>query len=72
MHRSTSSLWRTRDASTPPDWHLGHDRIRELCDRPFTSVEEMNETILRVNAVVTSRDTLVILGDVLWASSRTP
>lgn len=46
------------------DWHLGHQRIIELCDRPFSSVEEMNETILdRCNSVVGESDTLILLGD---------
>lgn len=47
------------------DPHFGHARIIELCDRPFSSVEEMNEEILaRINATVSSSDRLVILGDI--------
>ncbi len=48
------------------DPHLGHERIIELCGRPFGSVGEMNDAILdRINSVVARQDTLVIVGDVL-------
>ena len=48
------------------DPHLGHERIIELCDRPFGSVGEMNDAILdRINSVVARQDTLVVVGDVL-------
>jgi calcineurin-like phosphoesterase family protein len=54
----TGRTWYTADL------HLGHERIIELCDRPFESTEEMNEAILaRINRTVGTRDTLVILGD---------
>jgi calcineurin-like phosphoesterase family protein len=53
-------IWYTGDP------HLGHERIIELCDRPFGSVGEMNEVLIdRINAVVARQDTLVIVGDVL-------
>jgi calcineurin-like phosphoesterase family protein len=46
------------------DWHLGHVRILELCDRPFKSVHHMNYSIIeRCNDIVTERDTLVLHGD---------
>jgi len=58
--------WRVGKTYWTADWHLGHERIIELCNRPFKSVSEMNREIIeRVNAVVTGRDTLVILGDVI-------
>lgn len=48
------------------DWHLGHERIIELCDRPFRGVTQMNhELIDRANDVVDEQGTLVILGDVV-------
>jgi len=35
------------------DIHLDHDNIIDYCDRPFSSVEEMNETLVEHwNAVV--------------------
>lgn len=47
------------------DWHLGHQRIIELSQRPFRSVDEMNaEIVRRHNDVVGENDTLWILGDV--------
>ena len=51
--------WRVGNTYWTSDWHWGHDRIRELCGRPFGSVGEMNRVLLeRVNDVVTRRDTL--------------
>ena len=47
------------------DTHFSHARIIELCGRPFSSVEEMDKTIIdRINEVVGSKDRLVILGDI--------
>ncbi len=47
------------------DLHFGHTRISELSGRPFTSVDEMNETLIsRWNARVTDDDTVHVLGDV--------
>jgi calcineurin-like phosphoesterase family protein len=47
------------------DWHLGHQRICELSNRPFASVDEMNEQLIeRHNALVKSNDRVWILGDV--------
>jgi calcineurin-like phosphoesterase family protein len=53
------AIWFTSDT------HFGHERIIELCDRPFSSVEEMNETMIeRWNEVVHPQDWVVHLGDV--------
>jgi calcineurin-like phosphoesterase family protein len=47
------------------DLHLGHTRIIELCSRPFSSVEEMNESLIRRwNEVVGPDDRVYVLGDV--------
>ncbi|AXG66306.1 phosphoesterase [Streptomyces phage Annadreamy] len=47
------------------DTHFGHARIIELCNRPFSSVEEMNEVMIeRWNSVVKSTDTVIHFGDV--------
>ncbi|AXH49338.1 phosphoesterase [Streptomyces phage Blueeyedbeauty] len=47
------------------DTHFGHARIIELCNRPFSSVEEMNEEMIaRWNAVVKPTDTVIHFGDV--------
>src|SRR4051812_47384059 len=60
------SEWRTGRVYYWGDPHLGHDRIRELCGRPYASVTEMNQALLDgVNSRVTGRDTLVVVGDAL-------
>lgn len=47
------------------DWHLGHANIIEYCGRPFSSVEEMNETIIEnCRRALKPKDDLFILGDV--------
>lgn len=47
------------------DLHLGHERIIELCYRPYSSVEEMNDALVyNWNQVVTPTDTVFVLGDV--------
>jgi len=49
------------------DWHLWHRNIIRLCNRPFATVEEMNETIIHdANNRVGPYDHLWILGDYLW------
>ena len=46
------------------DPHLDHDKVIEYLNRPFSSVEEMNEKLIRnVNDVVSKEDQLWILGD---------
>lgn len=51
------------------DMHLGHKNMtregRDLCGRPFDTVEKMNEgLILGFNEILTRDDRLVILGDI--------
>jgi calcineurin-like phosphoesterase family protein len=46
------------------DLHLGHEKIIELCDRPFATVDEMNATIIeKWNERVDPEDTVWVLGD---------
>jgi calcineurin-like phosphoesterase family protein len=46
------------------DFHFGHNNIIRYCNRPFRSVEEMDQTILeRLNVSVKANDTLYFLGD---------
>lgn len=46
------------------DPHFGHKKIIDLFNRPFSSVNEMNEEIThQYNKTVGKKDTLVIIGD---------
>lgn len=48
------------------DHHFGHKRIIELCRRPFDSVEEMNETLVKNhNSLVAKDDEVWLLGDIV-------
>tara|TARA_R110001583_G_scaffold30541_1_gene105536 strand:- start:21 stop:659 length:639 start_codon:yes stop_codon:yes gene_type:complete len=47
------------------DQHFGHKNIIRYCNRPFESVEQMDEAIIsRWNQVVSSNDTVYVVGDV--------
>ena len=47
------------------DLHLGHKAAIRMCERPFETVEEMNETLIsNWNRVVNEGDTVYMLGDV--------
>lgn len=49
------------------DTHFGHSGIIRYDNRPFTNVEEMDETIIkRWNDAVSNNDTVYILGDFSW------
>lgn len=46
------------------DHHVWHSNVIRYCNRPYNSVEEMNEALVRNwNEVVTSEDTVYCLGD---------
>ena len=54
------------------DEHYGHAKVIEYCNRPFISVEEMNEALIaNFNSVVTGVDVTVHVGDFCWAKNRT-
>ena len=64
MATGMASLFRPTDVWFTADWHLGHQRIIELCDRPFDSVEQMNEELIdNHNALVGQDDVVWMLGD---------
>ncbi len=47
------------------DQHLNHVASIRMCERPFDTIEEMNRTLIQnINARVTNRDTLYLMGDV--------
>lgn len=53
------------------DMHFQHDNIIKFCDRPFASVEEMNETLIKNwNSVVGENDIVFNLGDFAWGGSK--
>jgi calcineurin-like phosphoesterase family protein len=52
------------------DWHLGHFNIIKYCKRPFSSLKEMDETIIsNCNRIVQPEDTLFFLGDFCLSKS---
>lgn len=49
------------------DTHFGHANILRHCKRPFSSVGEMDDAIVRNwNAIVRPKDTVYHLGDFAW------
>lgn len=47
------------------DLHLGHESIIQMRDRPFSNVEEMDNTLIQnINSKVGKNDKLYILGDI--------
>jgi len=51
------------------DPHFNHHNIIQYCNRPFDTVSEMNEILLRnINSRVAEKDTLYVLGDWCFAT----
>lgn len=49
------------------DLHFGHENAIKFDNRPFSSVEEMNETLVQNwNKAVSPEDTVYVLGDFFW------
>ncbi len=52
------------------DFHLGHANIIKYCERPFSSLEEMNETIIKNhNERVKEEDEVYFIGDFCFRNS---
>lgn len=53
------------------DTHFAHTNIIRHCQRPFTSIEEMDETLLKnINERVKRSDTLYHLGDFAFRGAK--
>ena len=52
------------------DQHFDHTNVIKFDNRPFSSVEEMNEILVnKWNETVTKQDTVYILGDFCWGKA---
>ena len=52
------------------DTHFGHHNIIRHCNRPFSSVEEMDETLIyNWNRAVKPTDTIYIMGDLFFRNT---
>jgi calcineurin-like phosphoesterase family protein len=55
------------------DLHLGHANIIKHCDRPFSSVEEMDEHLISAgNSHVRPNDSVYIIGDLIFRNTASP
>ena len=49
------------------DYHIGHEKSIQYDSRPFASLDEMNDTIIKNwNSVVSNGDEVYVLGDFAW------
>ena len=61
----------TRNAFFTADTHFYHKNILTHCNRPFTTVEEMNNVIVdNWNAVVGPKDVVYVLGDFSFGTKK--
>ena len=53
------------------DTHFGHENIMRHCNRPFTSVDEQDEILIKNwNNTVGKNDTVYIIGDFCFKSGK--
>ena len=53
------------------DTHFGHDNVIRHCDRPFSSVDEMDDAVVKNwNTVIREEDAVWVLGDFCFRSKR--
>jgi calcineurin-like phosphoesterase family protein len=58
MKEKRKNTWFTSDL------HFGHQKCIEYCNRPYRSIEEMDEKLIKNwNRVVQSQDTVIVVGD---------
>ncbi len=52
------------------DTHFGHANVLRLCDRPFETIEQMNETLIdNWNKRVAGNDSVYVVGDMFFRCS---
>ena len=55
------------------DLHFGHENVIPLCNRPFSSIDEMDEYLIREwNKVVHRNDQVYIVGDIIFRAAKLP
>lgn len=55
------------------DTHFDHKNIIEYCNRPFSTLEQMNHTILsNWNSIITNNETVFFLGDMSCGKKHRP
>ena len=53
------------------DMHFGHSKIIQMCNRPFTDANDMEEKLIENwNRKVTNEDTVYVLGDFCFRTSK--
>jgi len=61
----TRKIWFTTDP------HYGHWNIVKYCNRPFSSIEEMNKTLIdKWNSVIKPEDLVYVVGDITMSYSK--
>ena len=55
------------------DPHFGHAKVIPMCNRPFETIDAMNECLIENwRRIVAPDDTVYVLGDVIYRNSRSP
>lgn len=53
------------------DLHISHAHVIEYDNRPFSCIEEMDETLIaNWNSVVSKNDTVYVIGDFIWKKEQ--